>query len=49
MNVADYVVSFLSANGVKHIFGYPGSPLIPLFAALERQSDVQWVLMRHEN
>ncbi len=49
MNVADYLVSFLSAVGVKHMFGYPGSPLIPLLAALERQSDVQWVLMRHEN
>jgi thiamine pyrophosphate-dependent acetolactate synthase large subunit-like protein len=49
MNIADYLVSFLSANGVKHIFGYPGSPLIPLLTALERQSDVQWVLMRHEN
>ena len=49
MNVADYLVSFLSAVGIKHIFGYPGSPLIPLLAALERQADVQWVLMRHEN
>lgn len=49
MNVADYLVEFLSANGVQHIFGYPGSPLVPLFRALERQRDVQWVLMRHEN
>ncbi len=36
MKVADYLVSFLSAVGIKHIFGYPGSPLIPLLAALER-------------
>jgi pyruvate oxidase len=49
MNVADYLVSFLYAIGVRHIFGYPGSPLVPLLAALERQTDVQWVLMRHEN
>jgi thiamine pyrophosphate-dependent acetolactate synthase large subunit-like protein len=49
MNVADYLVSFLAAAGVRHMFGYPGSPLVPLLAALERQSVIQWVLMRHEN
>jgi thiamine pyrophosphate-dependent acetolactate synthase large subunit-like protein len=49
MNVADYLVSFLCAIGVRHVFGYPGSPLVPLLSALERQTDVQWVLMRHEN
>ena len=49
MNVADYLVSFLYAIGVRHVFGYPGSPLVPLLSALERQPDVQWVLMRHEN
>jgi len=46
MNVADYLVSFLYAIGVRHVFGYPGSPLVPLLSALERQPDVQWVLMR---
>ena len=49
MNIADYLVSFLAASGVKYIFGYAGSPLVPLFTALERQTDVQWILMRHEN
>lgn len=49
MKVADYVVSFLSAMGVRHIFGYPGSPLVPLLAAIDRHPDVRWVLMRHEN
>lgn len=49
MNVADHLVAFLGSLGVKYVFGYPGSPLVPLLAALERQSTVQWVLMRHEN
>ena len=49
MNVADHLVAFLGNLGVKYVFGYPGSPLVPLLAALERQSTVQWVLMRHEN
>lgn len=49
MNLADYLVSFLASAGVKHMFGYPGTPLVPLLAALERQTAVQWVLMRHEN
>jgi pyruvate oxidase len=49
VNVADYIVAFLGSLGVRHVFGYPGSPLVPLLAALERQEAVRWVLMRHEN
>ncbi|MFM7083891.1 MAG: thiamine pyrophosphate-binding protein [Hyphomicrobium sp.] len=47
--VADYIIRYLAACGVRHIFGYPGSPLIPLLSALQRQEQVQWILMRHEN
>ena len=49
MNVADYIVAFLGSLGVRHVFGYPGSPLVPLLAALERQETVRFVLMRHES
>jgi thiamine pyrophosphate-dependent acetolactate synthase large subunit-like protein len=49
MKVADYLVAFLAACGVRQIFGYPGSPLVPLLAALQRQDSIDWVLMRHEN
>lgn len=49
MKVADYLVEFLAACGVRHIFGHPGSPLVPLLAALERQDKIEWILMRHEN
>jgi TPP-dependent 2-oxoacid decarboxylase len=47
--VADYVVAFLASIGVRHVFGYPGSPLVPLLAAIGRQDTVQWILMRHES
>jgi TPP-dependent 2-oxoacid decarboxylase len=48
VNIADYIVAFLASLGVRHIYGYPGTPLVPLLAALERQDAVRWVLMRHE-
>lgn len=41
VNVADHLVAFLAKVGVTHVFGYPGSPLVPLLAAFERQSAVQ--------
>ena len=47
--VADYIIAFLTSIGVRHIYGYPGSPLVPLLAAIQRQDQVQWILMRHEN
>jgi thiamine pyrophosphate-dependent acetolactate synthase large subunit-like protein len=47
--VADYIISFLASIGVEHVYGYPGSPLVPLLAAIQRQDRVKWILMRHEN
>lgn len=47
--ISDYIVDFLKNVGVRQVFGYPGTPILPLMAALERQSDIEWVLMRHEN
>jgi thiamine pyrophosphate-dependent acetolactate synthase large subunit-like protein len=49
MNIADYVLAFLASLGVRHLYGYPGSPLVPFLAAMERQDRIGWVLMRHEN
>src|SRR5438045_498716 len=46
MTVADYLISFLALLGVKHVYGYPGSPLVPLLAALPRHDAVRWALMR---
>ncbi len=49
MTASDYIVRFLKSVGVRQVFGYPGTPILPFMAALERQSDIEWVLMRHEN
>lgn len=49
MNIADYVIAFLGSLGVRHLYGYPGTPLVPFLAAMERQDKVAWMLMRHEN
>jgi thiamine pyrophosphate-dependent acetolactate synthase large subunit-like protein len=49
MNIADYVIAFLGSLGVRHVYGYPGTPIVPFLAAMERQDKVAWVLMRHEN
>lgn len=47
--VADDVISHLASLGVRHIYGYPGLPLLPLLAAIQRQDTICWILMRHEN
>ena len=37
-------LSLLADEGVKHLFGNPGTTEIPLMEALARQSDIQYVL-----
>jgi thiamine pyrophosphate-dependent acetolactate synthase large subunit-like protein len=49
MTVADYLVAYLRAAGVKYFFGFPGTPLLPFLEAIRKQNEVKWVLMRHEN
>ena len=46
--VADVLVRRLREHGVRHVFGYPGGQLTPLYDALARQSDVRHVLARDE-
>ncbi|GHO61916.1 acetolactate synthase [Ktedonobacter sp. SOSP1-52] len=38
----------LEEIGVKHIFGVPGGPLVPLFEALAERQHIQPVLAKHE-
>ncbi len=44
----DIVVRALKDAGVKHIWGYPGGAALHIYDALFRQSDVQHILVRHE-
>lgn len=46
--VADHLVQALQAEGVTHIFGYPGGAALPIYDALDRSGAIEHVLVRHE-
>jgi acetolactate synthase-1/2/3 large subunit len=46
--VADALVRRLCEHGVRHIFGYPGGQITPLYDALYRQPAIRHVLARDE-
>ncbi len=48
MTGAEMVVQALKDNGVKHVFGYPGGAVLPIYDELFQQEDVQHILVRHE-
>ena len=48
MTGAEMVVQALKDNGVKHIFGYPGGAVLPIYDEIFQQEDVQHILVRHE-
>jgi len=45
---AEMVVKALKDLGVKHIFGYPGGAVLPIYDALFQQDDIEHILVRHE-
>src|SRR5215831_11073605 len=46
--VADALIRRLRDHGVRHIFGYPGGQITPLYDALAREPALRHVLARHE-
>ncbi|TAK49012.1 MAG: acetolactate synthase 3 large subunit [Xanthobacteraceae bacterium] len=48
MTGAAMVVRALVDHGVKHLFGYPGGAVLPIYDELYQQSDVEHILVRHE-
>jgi len=48
MSGAEMVVRALKDQGVKHIFGYPGGAVLPIYDALFAEHDLIHVLVRHE-
>src|SRR5438552_3469365 len=46
--VADAVVSRLRDHGVRHVFGYPGGQITPLYDALYREPAIRHILARDE-
>ena len=45
---AEMVVKGLVAEGVKHVFGYPGGTIIPLLDTIYKGKDIKFHLTRHE-
>jgi len=45
---ADVLVRRLRAYGIRHVFGYPGGPLAPLYDALYREPAIRHILARDE-
>ncbi|MFT2112248.1 acetolactate synthase 3 large subunit [Marinomonas sp. 2405UD68-3] len=44
----EMIARFLKDEGVEFIYGYPGGAALHIYDALHRQSDVQHILVRHE-
>lgn len=45
---AEMVVRSLQDLGVKYIFGYPGGSVLDIYDSIFQQSDVEHILVRHE-
>ncbi len=45
---AEIFIRSLEAQGVKHVFGYPGGAVLPIYDAFDKQDKVQHILVRHE-
>ncbi len=48
MTVAEYIVRFLGAQGIRVVFGMPGGHNLPLYDALARQRRIRHILVRNE-
>ena len=48
MTGAEMVVQALRDNGVKHVFGYPGGAVLPIYDEIFQQDAVEHILVRHE-
>lgn len=45
---ADIFVKSLIDEGVSHLFGYPGGAVLHIYDALYKQTDIEHILVRHE-
>ncbi|MBN2505226.1 MAG: thiamine pyrophosphate-binding protein [Verrucomicrobia bacterium] len=46
--VADVILKFLEAEGVEYLFGIPGTTIVPLLDATNRNKAVRPILTKHE-
>ena len=45
---AQILVESLHCEGVRHIFGYPGGTVLPVYDAIHQQTHFEHILVRHE-
>src|SRR5262249_59110147 len=45
---AEVLVNGLRDHGIRHVFGYPGGQLTPLYDALYREPSIRHILARDE-
>jgi acetolactate synthase-1/2/3 large subunit len=45
---AQALIESLKKEGVKHIFGYPGGTVLPIYDVLYNEKNIQHILTRHE-
>ncbi|WP_349434471.1 acetolactate synthase 3 large subunit [Pararhizobium sp. A13] len=45
---AEIIMEALKENGVRHIFGYPGGSVLPIYDEIFQQDDIKHILVRHE-
>ena len=45
---AQIMLECLRQEGVRHIFGYPGGAVLPIYDALYGYQDIEHILVRHE-
>lgn len=48
MTGAEMVIQAFKEHGVKHIFGYPGGAVLPIYDAIYQQDTFEHILVRHE-
>src|SRR5471030_1487173 len=48
MSDAAMIVRALIDHGVQHLFGYPGGAVLPIYDEIFQQSEVEHILVRHE-
>ena len=48
MTGKEKLLSALKTKGIKYIFGYTGGAIMPVFDEIEKQTELQFIMSRHE-
>lgn len=48
VTTASLLLGYLKGEGVEYIFGVPGTSLVPLFDAINKQDAITPILAKHE-